>query len=384
MPNTFITPSIVAQEALMILSNELVVANTVYRGYESEYTNAKVGDTIKIRRPAAFDTNEFTSSVTVQAATEGYTQIQLEKHFDVTFELGPKDLTLNIEDFSRQLVAPAMVSLAEKIDSYIFSKIATQAYNFVGTAGSTPSTVDDLAGYDRRLNEQKCPTRNRVAFVTPRMKQKILGIPTINQVNTSGSTQALRDAAIGRIMGFDFYMSQGINVHTSGTASASNSLLTNGALAAGAQTLAMDGGSGSATLLEGDLFTIAGVYLPGSANVLMHFRVTANNTASAGAWTGVAFEPALPTSVADNTAITVIASHEANAVFHPNGVALVSVPLELPLGVPADKAAQINYGGVSIRVVYGYDLASKKDTISFDTLVGAKVVDNRLVARLLG
>ena len=57
MPNTFITPSIVAQEALMILSNELVVANTVYRGYESEYTNAKVGDTIKIRRPAAFDTN---------------------------------------------------------------------------------------------------------------------------------------------------------------------------------------------------------------------------------------------------------------------------------------------------------------------------------------
>lgn len=384
MANTFITPSVVAQEALMILTNELVVANLVYRGYESEFTNAKVGDTIKIRRPAAFDTNEFTSTVTVQPATESFTQLQLEKHFDVSFELSPRDLTLNIEDFSRQLVAPAMASMAEKIDNYIFSKVALQAYNFVGTAGATPSTLDDLAGYDRRLNEQKCPSRSRVALVTPRMKQKIIGIPTINQVNTSGSSEALRDAAIGRIMGFDFYMSQGVNLHTSGTGSASTTLLTNGALSAAAATMAIDGGSGSATLLAGDVFTIAGVYLPGSPNVLMHFRVLADNTASAGAWTGVTFEPALPVAVADNTSVTVIATHEANLICHPHGIALVSVPLELPMGTTTDKAAQLNYGGVSIRVVYGYDMASKKDTISFDCLVGAKVIDNRLVARLLG
>ena len=60
MPNTIITPEIVAREALMVLRNNAVMANLVHRDYESEFVSA-VGDTITVRKPAAFTAKEFAS-----------------------------------------------------------------------------------------------------------------------------------------------------------------------------------------------------------------------------------------------------------------------------------------------------------------------------------
>ena len=42
MANTFLTPDIIAKEALMVLENNLVMAGLVHRDYSPEF--AKVGD----------------------------------------------------------------------------------------------------------------------------------------------------------------------------------------------------------------------------------------------------------------------------------------------------------------------------------------------------
>lgn len=68
MANTILTPEIIAKEALMVLRNNAVMANLVYRDYSSEFVNG-VGDTISIRKPAKFTANEFASAITVQDAT---------------------------------------------------------------------------------------------------------------------------------------------------------------------------------------------------------------------------------------------------------------------------------------------------------------------------
>jgi hypothetical protein len=52
--------------------------------------------------------------------------------------------------------------------------------------------------------------------------------------------------------------------------------------------------------------------------------------------------------------------------------ALVCRPLDLPRGV--QNAAVENYEGLSIRVVYGYDMDRKEDRISIDCLYGVKVL----------
>lgn len=58
MPNTFLTPKIIAQEALMVLENQLTMANLVHRDYSKEFV--KVGDSITIRKPARFSAKNFT------------------------------------------------------------------------------------------------------------------------------------------------------------------------------------------------------------------------------------------------------------------------------------------------------------------------------------
>lgn len=64
--------------------------------------------------------------------------------------------------------------------------------------------------------------------------------------------------------------------------------------------------------------------------------------------------------------------------FHKNAFALVTRPLALPNG--AAKSAIVNYDGFGLRVVYGYDLNTKTDTISIDMLCGVKTLDKDLAA----
>ena len=52
MPNKFLTPDIIANEALMVLENNTVMAGLVHRDYSKEFNH--VGDTITIRKPAKF------------------------------------------------------------------------------------------------------------------------------------------------------------------------------------------------------------------------------------------------------------------------------------------------------------------------------------------
>ena len=65
-------------------------------------------------------------------------------------------------------------------------------------------------------------------------------------------------------------------------------------------------------------------------------------------------------------------------VFHKNALALVTRPLELPQG--AANASVANYEGFGIRVVYGYDMQTKTDTVSLDMLCGVKALYPELVS----
>ena len=84
MPNTFLTPDIIAREALMVLRNNAVMAKLVHRDYSSEFV-AGVGDTITIRKPATFVAKEFTSEIELQDATESGIEVKMDKHLDVSF-----------------------------------------------------------------------------------------------------------------------------------------------------------------------------------------------------------------------------------------------------------------------------------------------------------
>ena len=62
------------------------------------------------------------------------------------------------------------------------------------------------------------------------------------EVDKAGTNEALRNANLGRLLGFDTYMDQNIKTHTKGTLSAGSGgqILVKGAVAAGKTRAAFD------------------------------------------------------------------------------------------------------------------------------------------------
>ena len=126
MANTFLTPSVVAREALMVLENNLVMANLVHRDYSDEFV--QVGDTVTIRKPAKFTAKNFAGAIVRQDASEGSVAVKIDRHRDVSFEVTSKEMTLDIKDFSSQLIAPAMRAIAQAVDPQDLFRSTGQAY----------------------------------------------------------------------------------------------------------------------------------------------------------------------------------------------------------------------------------------------------------------
>ena len=110
MPNTILTPNVIANEALMVLKNNLVMANLVHRDYENEFV--KVGDTVTARRPSKFVAKNFTGAVDPQDLNEGGVPVKMDRLRDVTVQITSKEMSLDLRDFSAQVIEPAMTAIA--------------------------------------------------------------------------------------------------------------------------------------------------------------------------------------------------------------------------------------------------------------------------------
>src|SRR5712672_1643031 len=127
MANVILNPSIIAKAAVRILDNELVMANRVYRGYEDEFAKRingyEVGDTITIRKPNQFRVRTvITADSPVQDVTEGKLTMQINQVRGVDFSFTSQQLTLNIGELADRVIKPAMVQLANAIDTTLMGE----------------------------------------------------------------------------------------------------------------------------------------------------------------------------------------------------------------------------------------------------------------------
>jgi hypothetical protein len=203
----------------------------------------------------------------------------------------------------------------------------------------------------------------------------LLGVDSFVEVDKSGDDDALREAMINNIMGFDTYMSQNVATatHTSGTMTTA---AASAAVVKGDTSIPFDTASGATeTILAGDIITVGG----------NNYVVAANVTAVSSAGTITLKEP-VRENIADTTAITIYdgggnTRQNHGAVFHPRALALAVVPLAQPMS--NQNSSMIVDRGFAIRLVLDWDRDLKADVLSMDVLVGAKVVDGRLGAQII-
>lgn len=213
MANTLLSPAVIARAALATLYEVTIGAQLVHRDYDTEFVS-KVGDTVSVRKPATFEAQEFdpATGIVIQNAVETSVPVVLNHFADTSFAVTSRDMTLKIENFSEQLLDPAMESIAQKIDRDLFKEFRAGITQTVGAkVGREYDRPEALIDAATILNKNAVPTTERRAVIGPEMNGDWLDTDLLKQVNTSGSTEALREAYLGRrLFGFDPYWSQHI------------------------------------------------------------------------------------------------------------------------------------------------------------------------------
>ena len=375
MDNTFITPSIVAREALPILVNNTVMGALVHTDYSNEFQ--KVGDTVTVTKPASFTAVEFDGDLTgeYQNITESSVAVKLDKLATVDVVVTAKQLTLDIASFNEQVTKPAIEALIQKIDNDLTGLYINVPY-FYGAAGTTPDALTDISGVRGVLNNNKVPMKMRNLVIDTEADVEFTALDIFARVDATGSTAGLLEASLGKKLGLAMFMDQNIRTHTAGGITALEDVtITTGAALATSIVLTSGAGTSTAKLLAGDVFTLDG----------NQYVVTADTAAAADGVVTVAIYPEIPVAFGDMGAVTVAfqATHVASMAFHKNAFALVSRPLEMPMGGASAYVTSIG-NGVNVRVVMSYDQDLKTNKISFDILYGVKTLYPELAARLLG
>lgn len=360
MGNTILTPQIIANEALMVLQSNLVMANLVHRDYSKEFV--KVGDTITVRKPAKFVAKNFTGQTSAQDISEGSVTVKMDRFRDITVNVGAKELTLDIKDFSSQVITPAMQAIAQAIDADLLAVGISKAGK-TATVSATP-VISDIAGVGKALDMSKAPRNNRRLVLPPTTLYKYNTLDNFAKQCYKGDSQALKESEIGKVYTCETYMSQNCPENQNDAAGTAKSYKVVGTKDA-TQFTVSDGSAATGTIKKGDQLIVNG-YL---------YTVTKDVTLSSGAGT-IDVDQNIPETI--STAVDAFIVNKAHALgFHRNGLALVTRNLELPLG---NKNAYIaSADGLGVRVVMDYDSDTKQDKVSFDIIYGIKELDTDLL-----
>ena len=404
MANSILTIDMITRKALEILENNLVLTRNCNRQYDDSFAveGAKIGSTLRVRLPdRALVTDG--AALQVQDDNEQYTTLTVasQKHIGVNFTSA--ELTMQLDDFAERVLKPRISQLASSIDADVANSFQS-IYSSVGTAGTTPATSLVLLQAQQKLNEYASPMNDRYATVNPAANAGLVeGMKGFFNPTDTISRQFKQGMMGTGVLGYDeVNMSQSVRQFTTGSRSLTDTILVNGAVSTqGQSTISIDGGTGSATVLVGDVFTIAGVYSVNpqtreSTGSLQQFVVTAANTASSGSWTSIAVQPAMYTSSnalatisafpADNAAVTFIGAastaYPQNLVYQKNAITFATADLLLPQGV--DMASRQVHNGISLRVVRQYDINNDRMPCRIDVLYGYSVIRPPMAVRIWG
>jgi hypothetical protein len=400
MANTLLTISMITREALRVLENSLTFTKGVNRQYDSKFgvEGAKIGTVLNVRKPPRY-VGRTGTNISVEDATETQVAVTLDTQFGVDLSFTSESLALKIDDFSERFITPAVATIANKIDNSGLA-LYKEIYSSVGTPATTPNALLTYLQAGVKLDDNCCPMDGqRSVVITPLMQATMVDALKGLFQQSSAIASQYRKGQMGTAAGFDWFMDQNCNTHTTGVFTTSATPLVNGASQTGASLITDGWNSGSSTVTAGDIFTIAGVNHVNpqsreSTGTLQQFVCTAAGTSSGGALT-LAISPSIATSggsqtvdagPADNAALTFLGAESTQSpqglAHHKDAFTLAMADLPLPQGT--DMAARVSDDqlGMSIRLIRDYDISTDKFPCRLDVLFGWATLRPELACRV--
>jgi P22 coat protein - gene protein 5 len=389
--NTLLNSSIITNAALAILHQKLNFIGSINRAYDNSFAidGAKIGSALRIRLPNQYVVRSG-PTLAPQPVIENQITLNVTSQKGVDLSFSSTELTMNIMDFSKIILEPAMAVLAANMEADALNMVA-DVYNQVNGQGAAQTFRNILQGR-KILRDNLAPQGEwMVRMNTQDNVDLVDALKGLFQSSTNIKDQYL-DGVLGHTAGFEFAENTFLGTYLRGAESATYVL--NGVPASGATSAVVATGTGTGN--QGDVFTIAGVFrvhpeTKQSTNVLQQFVLT---TAYAGGAGTIAFSPALNYAVtgtqnvsaapATNAALTfagtISTASGLSIAYAKDAFTFATADLQMPSGV--DMAARKVQDGLSMRLVRQYDINNDLFPCRFDVLYGYKTLRPQLAVRL--
>lgn len=391
MANSPLTPTAVTREALAVAHEKATFISTTNLSYDDSYVvnGAKQGTALKIRLPnkytvrtgktlSAQDTNE--ESVTLTLATQ--------KGVDMNFSNA--ELTMEIQDFSKRIIQPAMAVLVSNIESDYLTAVTKKVWNGVGTAGTTPNSMLMFGQARSKLNTNLAPKDdNRSLQINSDAMATMVNAYSALFHDQMEIKRQYRDGFISRNSGFDWYENDRIWTLTNGS-DHTTVTVNDAAIADGDTALTTAGGSVTA----GTIFTIANVNAvhpetKADLGYLQQFVVTADATTSwtiSPAYYATGAKQNVTALPVTGAAITLVGSastaYEQHLVYHKDAFAFVTADMEMPQGLAFGSRQTMD--GLSISIKRQYDINNDNIPARIDILYGYEAIRPEWACRITG
>lgn len=270
-------PQIWSKEFLMLLVENMVMGNLVYRDFENEIAN--FGDTVNTRKPATFTgmRKGVNDDVTVQDVTLTNVPVKLNQHVHVAFIIKDAEQSKSFADLVRTHLVPAVQANARYVDQVLTGQVYQFRANNGGLLGGMNSTnsKDYILDTRQTMNTKKVPEGGRNMLLTVATDSTVLKNDWATSAYISGDQgKALREASIGHKLGFEFVMGQNTPYIPTGNTTNNGAINNSSGYAAGTTTFTVNGFTGA--VVTGGWITIAGDMTP--LRITAHSESSSNTT----------------------------------------------------------------------------------------------------------
>lgn len=394
MANFFETNDLISEVVLTEFENNLHMAKTVNRQFQNVFSSSS-GYTARIRKPTRYvpvSGQDLTGNI--QDIQERTVNLTIDRHENVLVAVTSEQLSLELDDFMREVINPAVLQLANKVDSDLY-ETSLRLYNAVGTAGSSPNSLDIINNARTLLTSQGVALSPRSICINPvdggalaSAQQQYFNYSNFNQ-------EVVDDGMVGKMGGFNIYETQ--NTVTSVLSDApigAGPFAVNGAVINGATTINVDGLTPGVTIFKGAVFSIAGV---GSVNPITRaatgyrkqYVVDADAVVDGGgnvaltldAEDAVIYTGVYLTSMYDNVTALPLddaqvffeASHMVNPAYNPEAftLSMIKLPEFNGQGIQNRTFADPK-SGISLRIGKEANLIQDKQYIRVDCFYGLR------------
>ena len=213
MANTFYTPTQVAATAISLANEDAFLSALVNRNYENDLLGGGgKGRTVNIRVPAVAiahsrSVDETTAAITLDSLTESTVPVTLGTHLYNAIPLSEADLSLDLQDFSRQVLAPQVDAVVYAVEDFVATALKGVTLTLMGAGNPLPtySAADPVAmltAIRKLLRDRGVPTSGLNLVVGTQVYADLLSTAKIMDVSQSASTAALREGNVGSVRGF--------------------------------------------------------------------------------------------------------------------------------------------------------------------------------------